>query len=434
MAPSQVLKHYSGDMAIDFRHDLIARWPNPLAEHIPLLKDAGIQTVILKDGDSAFQQACSQAGIATLLERDFRQSTFEHLPARSNAGPYVALKGGLWPGISRGGTRASPDDETASASHEPWIDANAYLVDYLRALYPDTAPVLAYEANAEAGLKPDRIVPFESHELALIEARAMGGNYVLSLDPKFRGPLEKGDPKARAAWKRLGETAKWLSQNSAHWQQPVVGTATQVVEPGETTAELANLLYRRNASPRQTTLADLPKPSPAIACVVAASITAPKSELAARVLAHASAGGSVVVDDPAPNAWWRTAGLKQVKKQEDRTFYSCGKGAIVSYNETIVNPSEFALDVIDVVTHPRRSVRIWNANSVIAVGSASLVRLFNYGPQTRGEVQVRIQGHFSSAEYLRPGAAPAQLTAQKRGPTTEVFLTALNQFGAILFR
>src|SRR4051812_9259824 len=51
---------------------------------------------------------------------------------------------GLWPGIRRPPTVPGRGDETASASREPWVDANGYQVGYLRALHPDKPPVLAY--------------------------------------------------------------------------------------------------------------------------------------------------------------------------------------------------------------------------------------------------------------------------------------------------
>ena len=94
-------------------------------------------------------------------------------------------------------------------------------------------------------------------------------------------------------------------------------------------------------------------------------------------------GVTVVTDDASPNAWWRSSQLKAVKTQSDRVFYSLGKGAIVAYNRKIVDPSEHALDVIDIVGHPRRAVRIWNANSSIAVSSPGLVHLLNYSGRAR---------------------------------------------------
>ena len=48
---------------------------------------------------------------------------------------------GLWPGIRRPPTVEGRGDETASASVEPWVDANGYQRGYLRALYPDKPAV-----------------------------------------------------------------------------------------------------------------------------------------------------------------------------------------------------------------------------------------------------------------------------------------------------
>src|SRR5450432_2297526 len=117
------------------------------------------------------------------------------------------------------------------------------------------------------------------------------------------------------------------------------------------------------------------------------------------MLEHVSTGGvTVVTDDPSPNAWWRSAQLKVTKTQADRVFYSLGKGAIVAYNRKVVDPSEHALDVIDIVGHPHRAVRIWNANSTIAVSSPGVVHLLNYSARARGsDTQVRIQGVYKNA-------------------------------------
>src|SRR5450755_4154408 len=174
---------------VDFRSDLIIRWQDPQPSHIPLLKQIGIQAVILPNPDPAF----ASAGLATLTEAELRTFPISQLP--TDPGLYAALSTGLWPGIRREPSTAGRDIEVASASREPWVDSNAYWIAYLRALYPKSAPVLSYEANEAAGLPPDRIVPFETIILALAEARVMGGNYILSLDPMFRKALLASDTK-----------------------------------------------------------------------------------------------------------------------------------------------------------------------------------------------------------------------------------------------
>jgi len=54
--------------------------------------------------------------------------------------------------------RDGPDTEVASASREPWIDANGHVVAYERALYPDKPVLLGYRPD-------DRIIPFDTLEL-----------------------------------------------------------------------------------------------------------------------------------------------------------------------------------------------------------------------------------------------------------------------------
>ena len=418
---------------VDFHSDLIIRWHDPEPAHIPLMKQVGIQAAILPKPDPAF----SSAGIATVTEAELKTFPLPQLPI--DPGPYAALATGLWPGIRREPSAAGKDVEVASASREPWVDSNAYWIAYLRALYPKAAPVLAYEANEAAGLPADRIVPFETLILALAEARVMGGNYVLSLDPQFRKALLAKDAKAVAAWKQFGSTAKWLADNKALFGIEPAPTITAIVEPGRPTAEIANLLFRRNGSPRL--VAEVPASLPSGTLVlVTTAIKPPNPQAAARMLDHVSIGGvTAVTDDASPNAWWRSPKqqLKVVKTQSDRVFYSLGKGTIVAYNRKIVDPSEHALDVIDIIGHPRRAVRIWNANSTIAVSSPGIVHLLNYSGRGRGRgsnTQVRIQGVYKNATLLRPESEPLKLEASRRGTTTEVFVPDVVFVGTVVFR
>jgi hypothetical protein len=151
----------------------------------------------------------------------------------------------------------------------------------------------------------------------------------------------------------------------------------------------------------------------------------------------------LVVDAPGDGAWWRAAGLKLLRSQSDRDFYTLGLGQIVAYKEPIADPSEFAFDVIDFVTHKRRAVRLWNAPSIIAlatVGPASgpahggvLLHVLNYGSPIESDVQARVQGVFGKATLLRPDGRPMPLKTSKRGSTTEVFLPELRRVGTIVF-
>jgi hypothetical protein len=382
-------------MPFDLAKDIVFRWDKPDAAEIALLANAGIPAI-------------SETEIESL-----------HLPDHG---------GGLWPGITRPAAVEGRGDETASASREPWVDSNGYKIGWLRALHPDKPAVLHYKPDKLG----DRIVPYDSLELALIEAWTAGGNYLLAMEPHYREALKRNDPKATAAWQQLGRTARWLRQNIALFRQPTVPIVTAIVDTAPASAEIANLLYRRNASPALVVTPPPPDPQRRLA-IVAANLKAPAPELMKKVLAHAEAGATVLTTVAPPT------GLKDVRSEQDRTIYSLGKGQIVAYKRMIADPSEFALDVIDVVTHKKRAVRMWNAPSVIALATASpkagerLVHLINYGSPIDMEVQTRVQGHYASAMLLRPDADPVKLPAAKRGSTTEVQVPELKRLGVVVF-
>ncbi len=396
-------------MPIDIGRGTIARWTDPRPEHVPLLREAGIDGVVLDAPNQAFEAACGAVGIGTAL-------------ATSLTG---VVEKGLWPGI-RSEARRGGDDLAASASREPWVDSNGYLVAVERVLNPRSMPVLGHRPTA------GRMVPYETLELALAEARVSGGNFLLALDQRYRDGLASKDARALAAWRRLGSTAAWLKQNAGLFGRPALATITALVEPGGLTAELANLLYRRNASPLLAPAADPPPPG-RVQCLVACSLKPPTPEIGRRIFAHATAGATVVIDSTPDPAW------KLAKQERDRNFYTLGKGQVVAYHKRIADPSEFALDCIDLVTHRSRPARLWNAPSVIALATEgtrtgeALLHLINYGSALGDEVQVRVAGHYKTAELLRPGQAPRKLETAIRGTTTEVFPPDLGTVAVVRF-
>ena len=413
-------------MAIDFTKHLIARWADPETAHLRLLGQIGIEGLIIAGGppSAAFAQAAAAAGIAV----------------DSEAALSGAVTRGLWPGIRRPGRQINWENEVeASASTEPWIDSNLYLVPLERTLAGRRAdpgiPVVAYRASPEAGLAADRSVPFETLELALIEARLQGGNYVLSVDPRYRAALLARNPQALAAWASLGRTAAWLRAHAGLFGLEAQPTLTALVEPGQRSAEIANLLYRRSASPRLALAAAPPPPDrkSGIELLVAASLqTVPEV-----VWGHAEAGATVVIDDPAlvKPAW------RRLKQEPDREFFALGSGRVVVYRRRAADPSEFALDMIDLIGHLRRTARVWNAPSAVVFSTTgpapgeALLHVVNYGAPRKEEVQARINGRFTQATLLCPEApAPISLKTGQRGLATEVFLPNLTRVSTIRFR
>ncbi|MFN7933369.1 MAG: hypothetical protein U0R19_08590 [Bryobacteraceae bacterium] len=340
------------------------------------------------------------------------------------------IEGGLWPGVNRTGNAKRDADEVASASREPWVNANGFRIQCHRAAHPNQPALLDVKPDAKAGLSEGQVVAFESLELALAEARANGGNAVLNPDQRFKDALKANDAKALAAWKSLARTAKWLEDNAALFGKPPVPIITSVHNGSDETEEFANMLFRRGGTPRIATPDRLPRPDAQHILVVSA---AGLKELPAALLDHARAGATLITDAKPDPSW------KKVKPEQDRDFYALGKGQILGYREPVLDPSEYALDVIDVANYRRRAARIWNAGAAIPLATEgtsaneTLLITLNYGSRVDQEVQVRVQGLFSKATLLRPESEPVNLKIYKRGTMTEVFLPTLAVVAAVRF-
>jgi hypothetical protein len=425
----------------DLAAEVVVRWNDCDAEFVPLLKEGSITTVLVPYRNEVFETACREAGLEV---QPLEEVQFLSLESINRASPkaLVALTNGLWPGVSRGPSQGQ-DEFTASATEQPWVDANGYWIGILRILYPHRPALLGYLPDERAGVKPEALLPYDSLELALVEAWVNGGNYLLALEPRYHARLLRGEAKALDAWRQLGRTAHWLGKHVSFFRQATFPAITVLVEPDAGLAEINNLLYRHNASPALASAANPPAPEPLRRLVlVAVSIHPPGAGIRRRILSHAEAGTSLIVDAPGENAWWRDPHLKLVRHQEDRDFYSLGRGQVVAYREPISDPSEFAFDLIDIVTQKRRAARLWNAPTVIALATScpqganrgrALLHLINYGSELSGDVLAAIQGGYSRASLLRPEAAALSLPTARRGTTTEVVIPELRRLGVVVF-
>ncbi|MBI4876549.1 MAG: hypothetical protein HY822_18080 [Acidobacteria bacterium] len=406
-------------MAVDYGRDIFFRGDGADSRLLARFREAGASAVVFTAPEPAQEDACRKLGLEPVRASQLQFLSWKEA-GRARAGSPVVLAEGLWPGVTRGGG-GRRDEEVASASGQPWVDANGYWIGCLRAIAPARPAVLGYLPDEKAGVGKERVVSFDSLELALVDAWASGGNCLLAPETRYRAALAAGDEKAVAAWSQLTRTAAWLRQNVERLRQPVVPIVTALVAPGTESAELANLMFRHAVSPNLAWAAEPPPPAPGrILALVAASIGTPGAAARGRILSHAGEGATVVVDAPGQGAWWRVAGLKPAREEEDRDFYRLGKGQVVAYKNPIEDPSDFALDVIDLVTHKTRAVRLFRAPAMLPLLTRAGLVLINYGSGQRFETAVHVQGHFQRVRLERPEAAPADLTPARRGPLTEI--------------
>ncbi len=422
-------------MTVELSGMVVLRWDSA-SRCAALLEPGGIDAVWLQNADDASERECRAAGAEVIPPAGIRLVPLAQA-GETRRGEPSAIQAGVWPGAqaaARGGSGAVVAGATARA----WVDANGYLIAWLRALYPGQAAVLGYLPNGESGVAAGRVVPYESLELALVEAWCAGGNYILAPDRSYREALAAGEARAMAAWKQLGHTARWLKEQRELFRRPPMQTITVLVEGGEATAEIASLLFRHSGSPQLVAAERIPRPGPARRVVVAAGIGKITPEQGRMLLAHGRAGATVVVDRAEEQTWWRVAGLQTERRFEDREFHRLGAGRVVTYGQAVADPGDFALDVLD-LAEGRRPVRVFDASAVVATvtegaarGSA-ILSLVNYGSAARSEIMVHVSGGYGSARLLRPGAEPAPLRTFRRGGSTEVMVPGLARTAAVVF-
>ncbi len=360
------------------------------------------------------------ARVLELLKPDLILDEGEEVPPNSGR----VIKDGLWPGIRRSSKVGEKEYEAASASAEPWVDANGYLIEFHRALVPGSSVWLAQRApNRE-----DLFVPFGSVELALVEARFAGGNFILDFPARWRQLLEHGNEKAFTDLARLAATASWLKQWQSCFGLPSLPIITAWVEPSPACREIANLLHRRGACPllQSTTNRAIP---PGAAVVVAAGL----KQVPLEALDAVRRGAILVIDQALP------MDLRKIKQEPDREIFEWVGGRVVRYQRKIQDPSEFALDVIDLAGHKRRAARLWNAPAVLYMAThgqrpgEAILRIINYGEDVRGDIQARIQGHYSRALLSQSGHPEQALPVAKRGSMSEVFVPRLQRAAIVQF-
>ncbi len=242
---------------LDLSSEVAVRWNDSDAKFAPLLKEGGITTVLVSNRNEAFETACREAGLKVQALQEIQFLSLESIN-RASPKALVALTEGLWPGVGR----PAMDNEqafTVGATGRPWVNANAHWFGILRCLYPNRPALLGYLPDEKAGVKPDVLVPRESLEVALAEAWANGGNYLLTLEPDYHDKLLGGDGKTLEAWRQMGRTIEWLTKNVSLFRQPVSPIITVLLEPDYAAAEIVNLLYRQNASPALAAAGILPR-------------------------------------------------------------------------------------------------------------------------------------------------------------------------------
>lgn len=383
----------------------------------------------------AFPWVGDEAGLGRVAPKQENFEPFVLLDAsRIGLGGWGAvqpvLRAGVWPGAQR------PVPGEASATERAWVNSNVHLVAWLRASFSQRPALVSYCPDEAAGVAADRPVPYWSAELAMAEAAVAGGASVLTLPEPLRQALLAGQDPAREAWKSLVRTSRFLQDRAETFRAPVGLRVALLAGPLDECGEILRLMFRFNVTPAVLTAA-APGPLDRYRVVVAVGLgRRPLAQKAA--LGFARAGGTLLAVPAAENeaTWWRVPGLRKVREDDGRNFYSLGRGTLIAYQAPVPDPGELAEDVLDAQGWTRRDLRIWGTDVLIGLarrqpGERLAVDLLNYGARS-GEFLVRLEGRFSEAQLHLPGEAPRPLRTALRGTGTEIEMPRLPRVAGLV--
>jgi len=152
-------------------------WRDPSA--LDLLKGTAIDYLLM--GDDA-----DLAGVR-------KRAMADGLAASAAAPPGVELVTGTWPGVKMGRGGAA----SAGPTGNPWVDSNGWAVRLALALHPEAAVWVDAPPAAGAWITADAC------RLAIADAAAYAGRWIVSLDNSLATTLAAGDSNALATWKKL---------------------------------------------------------------------------------------------------------------------------------------------------------------------------------------------------------------------------------------
>jgi hypothetical protein len=413
-------------------------WPKAWqsADRLALLSGSPVNCLLLEEEpDSSFKSAAEKSGIHLLgpqqQEVQWRALKDVDWTTKSQA---IGVKDGVWPHL---GFRGGGDNADSGPTGAPWLDSNAWVLQYAR----NMAPSKEIWLRAETPDKKD-MPKFDAYRLALVEAEVFGAKRPIWLSPDHASAIAAGTSPMKENWERLIADMKWFQERRpwAGWQTvALLLVISDFKGPNEYAGtEFMNLANRRNlqfeaADPKRFTAAQLDK---RIAALYIGAEPLQPTTLAA-LQAFAERGG-LVIGMKAPLAKLR--GLRPHTETNERfDMFACGKGRVAVAKAEWDDPFVLAQDTHLLMSRRHDQVRLFNGGSLIwretqsADGRSRLVHILNYaGGWPAGRVSLQCAHPIKSARIHSLGNAnPQQLEIFRNSAQEELHLPPFTIYAAV---
>ena len=354
-----------------------------------------------------------------------------------DAAPAEVLGDCSWPRVATGGK----DGAGAGPTGLPWIESNGWRVRLARAKTPDGDIWLRYGKLPEKTALP--LSP-ESYALAVADAAAHGGIWVVELDGELRRRMAAGEPPAVETWRRLAASAAFFARHKAWAAMPpqgMLGVISDFAGANEFIAgELLNLLARRQVGYRiiLSRLASLAA-TQGLSALLYAAQSAPAGEVLGVLISFARAGGLAIL--PAAAAASVPPGPVEPDAQAGFQVRGVGQGRLAVARENWDDPYTLARDVHMLISRRHDHLHLYNAPSInsystVAAGGGAVVHLLNYSLRPPASpVTLAVRTRYRQARLWILGAGePAALDASTEGDWLEMPLPPFSVYAAVELR
>ncbi len=352
-----------------------------------------------------------------------------------HAAPVAVLGDCPWPRVDAGGK----DGAASGPTGLPWIESNGWRVRLARALTPDKTVWVRHGNLPEKTALP---LSSETYALAVADAAAHGGRWMVELDVELRRRLAAREPRGLAAWRELVSTAKFFERH-AGWTsmqpQGALGIVSDFAGANEFIGtELLNLLGRRQVGyriiPAQRASLDHAR---GLNALVYAAQTAPSREWMGLFAAFARAGGLAIL--PAAASSSVPQGVAEADAHAGFLVRGAGQGRIAVAQHNWDDPYAAARDVHVLMSRRHDHIHLYNApstNSYATIspdGARAVVHLLNYSMRAPASpVTLAVRRRYRDARLWTPGASgPGELKMIGEADWMEMPLPPFSVYAAI---
>lgn len=398
------------------------RWPRGWKDpaNLELLKGTAINCLLVDRNDETGTVA------ARARQAGFNVADVSSPPAG------VSLVDGEWPGVKLNPSGAV-DTVAAGPTGNPWIDSNGWKIRLASALKPGNRIWVA--ATPQEG----RLFP-GSYAVAVADAAAHGGRWIITLDDRLAAGVAGGNLEALETWSRLRSAVGFFEARKTWTEllpEALLGVVSDFSGPNEFLShEILNLSGRANLHYRILLKSRLPDAAfRGLKGVLYPDAEPPGQELQQQVLDFVRSGGLLITG---PN-WGPLPGTPAaVDPYPGYDWRSLGQGRIAAAKEGLEEPYLAVNDAVLLISHRHDLLRFWNGGAVCshftmdAARKRAVVHLLFYTTARSSAPTVRVAGRYRAARlWTLDQSGPRNVEMQNQQDAVELHLPPVSPYAAL---